>query len=179
MNGMMLVPCLSFPRVLDEYPQARLVLIGDGALRESMDQLSIKLGISHAVYFTGLIPHVAVPEYIASADVAVVPYPKMDHRNWLSPLKLFEYMASAKAIVASEVGQVKDIIHHETNGLLVTAGDAQEMADAVIRLIENDDLRLRLGQQARNDAVQKHSWTQYISRLENVFSDVILEAELK
>jgi len=169
----------SFPQVLDAYPHARLILVGDGTLRESMEQLSIDLGISHAVHFTGLIPHIDVPEYMASADIAVVPYPKMDHRNWLSPLKLFEYMASAKAIVASEVGQVKNIIQHETNGLLITAGDAQEMSKAIIRLIDDIDLRTRLGQQARDDAVRKHSWEQYISCLEDIFSDVILEAGSK
>jgi len=169
----------SFPRILDVYPQTRLILVGDGTLRESMEQLSIDLGVSHAVHFTGLIPHVKVPEYMASADVAVVPYPKMNHSNWLSPLKLFEYMASAKAIVASEVGQVKDIIQHEANGLLVTAGDVQGMSKSVIRLIEDKDLRVRLGQQARNDAVQKHSWSQYISRLEDIFSEVILEVGSK
>ncbi|HAV76802.1 MAG TPA: hypothetical protein DCX53_05540 [Anaerolineae bacterium] len=169
----------SFPQVLYVYPQARLILVGDGTLRESMEQLSIDLGVSHAVHFTGLIPHVEVPQYMASADVAVVPYPKLDHRNWLSPLKLFEYMASAKAIVASEVGQVKDIIQHETNGILVSADDVQEMSEAILRLIEDDDLRVRLGQQARDDAVRKHSWEQYISRLEKVFRDVILEVGAK
>ena len=169
----------SFPLVLNVHPNVRLVLVGDGSMRESMEKYSADLGLSHVVYFTGLIPHTDVPDYMASADIAVVPYPEMDQENWLSPLKLFEYMASAKAIVASEVGQVKDIIQHEANGLLVTAGDAQEMSKAIIRLIDDIDLRTRLGKQAREDAVKTHSWEQYISRLEYIFRDVISEAESK
>ena len=168
----------SFPRVLTDYPDARLVLVGDGSLRKTMEQRSIDLGVSHAVHFTGLIPHADVPRYVASADVAVVPYRKMDQDNWLSPLKLFEYMASARSIVASEVGQVINIIQHEKNGLLVPANDASRMADAIIRLIADKDLRMRLGRQAREDAVQHHSWEVYISRLEEVFIDVIYHSNV-
>jgi starch synthase len=162
----------SFPRILTDYPDAHLVLVGDGSLRKTMEQRSIDLGVSHAVHFTGLIPHADVPRYMATADIAVVPYPKMDQENWLSPLKLFEYMAAGRAIIASTVGQVVDIIRHEKNGLLVPPSDASKMAEAIIRLLEDKDLRARLGQQARYDAVQDHSWEKYISRLETVFTDM-------
>ena len=163
----------SFPQVLTHYPDAHLVLVGDGSLRETMEQRSIDLGVSHAVHFTGLIPHADVPGYMASADIAVVPYPKMDHKNWLSPLKLFEYMASARPIIASSVGQVAKIIQHEKNGLLVPAGDASQMAEAIVRLITDKDLCMQLGQQAREDAVQNHSWENYLSHLEKTFTEVI------
>lgn len=163
----------SFPRVLTDNPDARLVLVGDGSLRETMEQRSIDLGVSHAVHFTGLIPHADVPRYMASADIAIVPYPEMGQENWLSPLKLFEYMASAKPIIASAVGQVTDIIQHEKNGLLIPADDASKMAVAITRLIVDKNLRTRLGRQAREDAVERHSWEKYITRLEETFSDVI------
>jgi glycosyltransferase involved in cell wall biosynthesis len=163
----------AFPQVLKEYPDAKLVLVGDGSLRREMEQRSVELGISQAVRFTGLIPHNEVPHYMVSADVAVVPYPKMDQKNWLSPLKLFEYMASARPIVASAVGQVVDIIQHEENGLLVPADDVTQMANAIIRLIAGKNLRVQLGKQAREDAMRHHSWEEYITRLEQVFTDVI------
>jgi glycosyltransferase involved in cell wall biosynthesis len=128
------------------------------------------LGLSHALRFIGLIPHADVPRYMAAADVAIVPYPKMDRENWLSPLKLFEYMASGKAIVASSVGQVAEIIQHEKNGLLVPPGNAGIMADAIKRLISDGELQMQLGQQARHDVIQKHSWETYITHLEGVFN---------
>lgn len=163
----------SFRQVLIYYPEARLVLVGDGLLRNNMERRSIELGVSRAVQFTGLIPHADVPRYMASADITVVPYPKMDQENWLSPLKLFEYMASARPIIASAVGQVTDIIQHEKNGLLVPASNATQMAEAIVRLIADKELRERLGKQAREDAVRHHSWEQYLSNLERVFIDVI------
>ena len=163
----------SLPAVLAEHPQTRLVLVGDGSTRKEMEKRSVDLGVSGAVQFVGLIPHADVPRYMAAADVAIVPYPKMKQENWLSPLKLFEYMASGISIVASSVGQVEHIVGHEVNGLLVPPGNASAMANAIRRLIADRDLRMRLGLQARADAVKNHSWEQYISRLENVFEDVI------
>jgi glycosyltransferase involved in cell wall biosynthesis len=97
----------------------------------------------------------------------------MTHELWLSPLKLFEYMATGAAVVASGVGQVADVLQDGSNGLLVPPGDASAMAAAVRRLIDDAPLRSRLGRQAREDAVRKHSWEQYLSRLERLYQAVI------
>jgi glycosyltransferase involved in cell wall biosynthesis len=80
-------------------------------------------------------------------------------------------MASGKAIAATSVGQIKDVIRNGDNGLLVPAGDEAALADAIISLIEDVPLRTRLGEQARIDAVMSHSWEQYLDRIENVFID--------
>ena len=163
----------SFAQVLAACREARLALVGDGATRKAMEQRVADLGIGHAVQFTGLVPHNEVPRLMAAADVAVVPYPPMEHDLWLSPLKLFEYMASGGAIIASSVGQLTDVVQDGRNGLLVPPGDAPAMAGALTRLIDDSALRARLGQQAREDAVRKHSWKTYISRLERLFAAVI------
>lgn len=163
----------AFAQVLGAYPSARLVLVGDGRQRQAMMQRVVDLGIDHAVNFTGFIPHDAVPRLVSAADIAIAPYPAMKQDLWLSPLKLFEYMASGTAIVASKVGQVAQVLEDERNGLLVPPGDTAAMASALKRLIDDTGLRLQLSKQARNDAVQKYSWENYISRLECVFASVI------
>jgi glycosyltransferase involved in cell wall biosynthesis len=104
---------------------------------------------------------------------------KMKADMWLSPMKLFEYMASGKAVVATASGQIKEVVKDGRNGLLVSAGDTENMAEAIGRLAADTDLGVRLGRQAREDAVQNHSWEQYLSRLENVFGDVLLRKEVK
>ncbi len=162
----------AFSRVLIQVPQARLVLVGDGANRQSMLQKAAELGIDHAVCFTGLVPHAEVFRYIAAADVAVVPYPKIQQGLWLSPMKLFEFMASGAAIVATALGQVAEVIQDGQNGLLVPPGDAEKMAAAILRLITDDDLRRRLSQQARADAVSQYSWELYIDRLESLLNSI-------
>jgi glycosyltransferase involved in cell wall biosynthesis len=169
------VPTLldAFAKVLATYPDARLLLVGDGAQRQAMMQRAADLGMGHTVRFTGLVAHADVPRLVAAADVAVAPYPRMTHEMWLSPLKLFEYMASGAAVIASRVGQLTEVVQDGRNGLLVPPGDASAMATAVNRLIDDATLRARLGRQARADAVRRHSWEQYVSRLERVYGAVI------
>lgn len=163
----------AFGRVLAGYPHARLVLVGEGAERQAMMRRAAERGLGRAVQFTGVVPHADVPRYVAAADIAVVPYPRMHHELWLSPLKLFEYMASGVAVVASRLGQLTDVLQDGRNGLLVPPGDARAMAAAVARLLDDATLRARLGRQAREDAVRKHSWEQYVARLERVCRAVI------
>jgi glycosyltransferase involved in cell wall biosynthesis len=163
----------AFAQVLEAYPDARLVLVGDGSRRQAMMQRAADLGLGDAARFTGLVAHAEVPRLLAAADIAVVPYPPMETDLWLSPLKLFEYMASGKAVIASAVGQLTDVVHDGRNGLLVPPGDVPAMTAALLRLVGDPALRSQLGQQARQDAVQKHSWEHYVSRLERVFLAVI------
>jgi glycosyltransferase involved in cell wall biosynthesis len=82
-------------------------------------------------------------------------------------------MASGTAVIASANGQLIDVIQDGFNGCLVPPGDVTAMTVALKRLIEDEDLRIRLGKQARQDAVKNHSWNQYINRLEQLFATVI------
>jgi glycosyltransferase involved in cell wall biosynthesis len=163
----------AFSQVLITYPGALLLLIGDGSERLKMMKYAIDLGIGNAVKFTGLIPHSEVPNLLSAADIAVAPYPALMDNFWLSPMKLFEYMASGAAIIASGVGQITEVVKDCINGLLVPPGDVSSMVVALKRLIDDAPLRLRLSQQARIDAVQKHSWERYNSRLEHLCEAVI------
>jgi glycosyltransferase involved in cell wall biosynthesis len=90
-------------------------------------------------------------------DVAVAPYPDAK-RFYFSPLKVYEYLASARAVVASRVGQVAAIIQHEVNGLLCPPGDAASLAAALERLHGDPALRTRLGQAARASVLEHQSW---------------------
>ncbi len=159
----------AFALVSKTHSEARLLLVGDGAERERMMRISVDLGLEGAAQFTGFVTHAEVVRYVNAADIAVVPVPSMKQEMWLSPMKLFEYMASGKATVASAMGQIKDVIRDGENGLLVPAGDEAALAGALERLIVDVALRVRLGRQAREDAVKDHSWEGYLSRLEDVF----------
>ena len=89
-------------------------------------------------------------------------------------MKLFEYMASGSALIASNVGQaVTQVVQNERNGLLTSPGDSSDLSKALIRLMDNSDLREKLGQQARKDAILKYSWDQYLTRLERLYETVL------
>lgn len=165
----------AFAQVLKTHPNARLILVGDGATRQAMAQLAVDLNITHAVVFTGMVAHKDVPRYIAAADIAVVPYPVLNREIWFSPLKLFEYMATGIAIVASNVGQLPEWISDGRSGLLLPPGNVLALAEAIDRLIDDPALRSRLGQIAREEAVSKHSWEHYVERLDELFVRVSKE----
>ena len=163
----------SFAQVVRLVPEAILLLVGDGPIRSAIEQKSAELGLADRVIITGFVPHDRIPEMLAIADVVTAPYPRLPEEMWFSPLKLYEYMAAGKAIVASKEGQISDVIQDGCTGLLVEAGDVEGLAQALIKLLEAPAERERLGQNARRQAVKQHSWEQYIRRLEEIYMSVL------
>lgn len=150
-------------------PETRLLLVGDGPARPFVEQTIRRLNLEQSVTITGFVPHAKIPQLLAVADVVTVPYPQLPQEMWFSPLKLYEYMAAGKAIVASAAGQIKNVIRHEENGLLVTPGDVAELAQACRHLVQNPAERQRLGQQAQREAETEHAWSRQVERLERVY----------
>lgn len=163
----------SFAQVVCLVPEAILLLVGDGPVRSAIEQKSAELGLADRVIITGFISHDRIPEMLAIADVVTAPYPRLPEEMWFSPLKLYEYMAAGKAIVASKEGQISDVIQDGCTGLLVEADDVEELAQALVKLLEAPAERERLGQNARRQAVEQHSWEQYIRRLEEIYTSVL------
>ena len=168
----------SFTRILGRRPDARLVLVGDGQTRSSVEDMVKKAGLGHAVIMTGAIAHSQVPEMLSIADVAVVPSPPITASlgGTGTPLKLFEYMAAGKAIVATALNEAAEVIQNGYNGLLVDAGDVNQFADATLKLIDDPEMRSRLGQSAREQAVKQYSWEHYTRRLEEIYLSVVKNA---
>lgn len=163
----------SFNQVLCQIPDARLLLVGDGPARQEIENLIADLHLKSRVTITGYIPQDNVPELLAAIDVAVIPYPRLPKELWFSPLKMYEYMAAGKAIVASKYGQIADVLQDGQTAILVEPGNEEEMTRCIIQLLEDDNLRTQLGISAFNRAQSHHSWEQYIARLEEIYSSVI------
>jgi glycosyltransferase involved in cell wall biosynthesis len=164
----------AFQRTQKTLPAIHLVLVGDGITRPEVEKQVRALDITKSVTFTGTVAHEEMPQMLAAADVVVAPYPQEPPGGqWQSPMKVFEYMASGKAIVASRVGQVADVIEDGENGILVEPGDPVQLSDALIRLLQNPAERKRLGTNARQQAVANHSWEKYIQQLEDIYYHAI------
>ena len=84
---------------------------------------------------------------------------------YFSPLKLFEYMAAALPIVASDIGQISDVIRHGDNGLLCAPDDPVALASALDRLRCDESLRIRLGASARATVLRSHTWESTVDRI--------------
>ena len=146
------------------HPETRLLIVGDGPEREALTQMLATRGVLAAVRFAGHVATDEVPGLLASMDVAVAPYPPLDH-FYFSPLKLFEYMAAGLPIVASRIGQLEELIEDGVTGLLCQPGDAGALASAIGRLRASPELRTRIGAAARETALKKHTWEAVAGRI--------------
>lgn len=163
----------AFSEIEKDYPLTRLLLIGDGPTLKSMQDLSIDLGIREKVFFIGEVPHKEIPEYLKAADICVAPYKELPVDLWFSPLKLFEYMAMAKPIIASNAGQISDVIDSEVSGLLVKPDNIEDLSNSIVRLLESDVLRESLGKNAQKIAREKYSWDEQVKKIEKVLEEVV------
>jgi glycosyltransferase involved in cell wall biosynthesis len=161
----------AFPTVLARMPAARLLIVGDGQARGALEARVNELGIQQSVMFTGAVPHASVPAYLAALDVAIAPYRDLPTGFFGSPIKLFEYMAAGRAIVASSVGQIPEVVRHEHSALLVAPEDPAQMSEAIIRLATDERLRGRLGEAAKDES-SKYSWDQYADRLVGLYLEL-------
>jgi glycosyltransferase involved in cell wall biosynthesis len=138
----------------------RFVFVGSGSLREQAEEI-LKTEIeARRVIFTGAVAHERVPALLDACDVLVAPHvPLADGSDFFgSPTKIFEYMAMGKAIVASRLGQIGEVLSDGETALLVEPGSVKGLAAAIVRLVDSEQMRARLGLKARQAAVEKHTW---------------------
>lgn len=142
----------------------RLLIVGDGPLRETCEQRLSDDGLRHAATLTGEVAHAEVPAWLARMDVAVAPYPRLDG-FYFSPLKVFEYMAAGVPIVASEIGQIGSLLHHGRNALLHPAGRIRDMVACIETLRADLRLRTRLAANARRLVERHYTWDHNAERV--------------
>ncbi len=145
----------AFLRLWKEGLPVRLLIVGDGPMLERIEEDCKEAAA--AVVLTGSVTPDRVPGLLASMDIAVAPYPRLES-FYFSPLKLFEYMAAGLAIVASACGQVQEVILDGETGVLFEPDDADGLCAALRRLATDAALREQLGEQARQTAEQEHKW---------------------
>jgi glycosyltransferase involved in cell wall biosynthesis len=138
----------------------RFLLVGSGSLLSQVKELLAADATAERVIFTGSVKHHEVPELLDACDVLVSPHvPLAEGAEFFgSPTKLFEYMAMAKGIIASRLGQIADVLTHEETALLVEPGDTGELSAAIMRLAESRAMREQLGAAARREAIEHHTW---------------------
>lgn len=156
----------AMPLVLRRHPHARFLFVGDGPRRAAAQDLSRDLGVSESATFTGLVKQQEAPPYLAACDVLVAPHSWNRKEPFIgSPTKLFEYMAAGKGIVASRLGQIADVIEHEETGLLVPPDDAEALAAAITRLLDDPSLARGMGAQARTTVLARHTWRRNVEEI--------------
>lgn len=144
----------------------RLLIVGDGPQGDDLQRriAALPAATRQTVHWCGAVAPHEIPGWLASMDVAVAPYAG-DAEFYFSPLKVFEYMAAGRAVVASRVGQLADLLQHGQTGLLADAGDASSLAEALVTLYDRPELVQRMGSAARAAILQGHTWSHVADRV--------------
>jgi len=153
--------------VIQKNPNIHFLFIGDGVRMPVVKEIIKRDGVEDFVILAGLVPQEEAPGYLAACDVLVSPHvPNPDGSRFFgSPTKLFEYMGMGKGIVASDLEQIGEVLEHKKTAWLVKPGDVQELAEGILRLAEDLNLRNQLGRNAREEALKKYTWDKHVERI--------------
>lgn len=132
-------------------PRLSLLVVGEGPARPGLEALAAELGIADRVRFTGLAAREAVPGLVAGFDIALQPAAV----PYASPLKVFEYMAAGRAIVAPDQPNLREVLDDDRTALLFDPARPGALWEAVLRLAADPALRARLGEAARAEVLAR------------------------
>ena len=152
----------------------KFLLVGSGSLHAEVEKQLENEVKEGRVIFTGAVAHDRVPKLLDACDILVAPHVRLaDGSEFFgSPTKIFEYMAMGKGIVASRLGQIGEVLVDEETALLVEPGNVGELGNAIVRLIESETLRKRLGARAREVAAREHTWTHNARRVLDAYQNL-------
>jgi len=144
-----------------------LRIIGDGPEMDSLRAQAGRLGVE--VDFRGAVAPQDIPAHVAGSAIGVAPYPDLGggEQQYFSPMKVLEYLAAGLAVVASDVGQVPQLLEDGSgrHGVLVAPSDPTALAAALDDLAACADRRSRMGSSGRLLAEQRHSWRRTVTRI--------------
>ena len=144
-----------------------LRIIGDGPEMDSLRAQAGRLGVE--VDFRGAVAPQDIPAHVAGSAIGVAPYPDLGggEQQYFSPMKVLEYLAAGLAVVASDVGQVPQLLEDGSgrHGVLVAPSDPTALAAALDDLAVCPDRRARMGRSGRLLAEQRHSWRRTVARI--------------
>lgn len=171
-NGV-IYPVLSFPPVLEKFPNARIVYAGTGEMFDEIKSKAKELGVDSNVTLLGAIEHKDMIEYFALSDVVLVPSILSAGVEEATSISALEAMGSGVPLIACAVGGLKEIVDHEKDGLLVEERNVEALSDAMIRLLSNPEEGKRLAEAARNKIIAEYSHFAAAEKYESVYKKAL------
>ena len=162
-------------KVLDEVPSARLRMVGYVQAEDErwVNQALAAFADPSRVQFLGFQVSSTVLEMIQQADVCVYPFPRRSELDDVYPVKVFEYLALGKAVVATDLLGVTQIITGDANGLVVPPEDPDAMAEAILRLHRDPSLKASLESRAR-ESISDFDWSAIHGRIQPRLNELVV-----
>jgi glycosyltransferase involved in cell wall biosynthesis len=160
--------------ILVEQPKARFLIVGGGANSVSeIQKIASAKGVFDRFIFTGWIKHEQVAAHLAVMDIVVAPYAPMEGNSiYFSPLKVFEYMAMGKPVVASGIDQLAEIFEDGKEIILIEPGNVKRLAGAILELASDPKHRYELGLNARKKVLETYTWENSIKKIISIYCDL-------
>jgi len=159
----------AMPRILKSFPNTRLVLAGKGILEQELKELAKKLGLEEYIRFPGFVTGSLKSRYYQAADVFALP---STMETEVLPIVLLEASAAGVPMVVSDLQTFRCIVEDGYNGLITKKGNEDELAHAIVLLLENQSLRDKMGENARGK-VKDYSWDEIAEQTERVYKEVL------
>jgi len=161
----------AIPQVIQAFPEAKFLIVGEGPLRRGLEELSERQKIEDNIIFTGFRSD--IKDILATIELLAMP-------SLLEglPLVLLEGMAMAKPIVATRIDGITEVLENGETGLLVPAKNPHDLAEAIIEILKNKTKADLLGQNARKIVEEKFSVKRMVEQTELVYEKLLTEKRL-
>jgi len=158
----------SFAKINDN--RNRLVIVGDGDLKNVYIDVSKKLNVKDKVIFVGKATDADLPKYYAASDVVVLPSITMGEAFGLV---LVEAMATGKPVIASNLPGVRTVVNNGKDGFLVEPKNVGELTSKIQYLLENEEVRMKFGSEGRRKVEENYLWVNIVKMVEGIYEDCI------
>ena len=166
----------ALPKIL-ERQAVRLQIVGRGRSRQRkvLSKHIRKLGVEGSVFVQPAVPHHEVPALIAESDICVAPLGLNDRNvtQGACPIKVLEYMASSRPLIASNMPIVRELVREDVDGLLFSPNDPEDLARKVLMLLSDAGLSKRLAESATERALTKFTWHESQKKLVKVYEKLL------
>jgi len=158
------------PLILSQVPRTKFLIVGDGSERAKWSNMVSRLNLDDAFIFTGHVPYQKVPLFINAGNVCAALIRRKE--NAFSSIKMHEYMSCGKPIVAAN-NLAFGILEEYQCGLLVNVKDPQQVAAAILKLLQNKELAQEMGRRGREYVVENRSWKSVAKKVSQVCREVM------
>ncbi|MCJ7458541.1 MAG: glycosyltransferase family 4 protein [candidate division Zixibacteria bacterium] len=157
--------------VSQDFPSAKFIVVGDGELRKKLMDLVTDLGIKDKVIFCGFRKNLT--DIYADLDIVV-----LSSLNEGLPVSIIEALTAKKAVVATEVGGVRDLVENRVTGILVPKQDSKNLAQGMLYLLRNPQEGLKFGENGRKKVYPALNYTRLVSDIEELYEDLVAKRGL-
>lgn len=148
----------------------RLLIVGDGADRASLEKLADSLNISSVTEFVGAVPHDSVPDYLNRLDIYVAAS-RLDSESF--GVAVLEASACALPVIVSDVGGLPEVVEEGATGIIVPREDPYALAKGIEKLIMDKELRKKMGEAGRRRVIDNYTWEDSSSKMESLYKLIL------